>query len=223
MLSTKPKPDGWVLAVCALAWLASYFVAALAIAHVLVTSIKHEKPLLARVLACFVCTIFVFAGIYYSMACIGDYNDAVHKLIYYEPDVFSPTSGLLLTDSERAFRGIENRRWCGVELLALRIRHTSLSPQEIQVLPATELLAAAAKFKDSPPVSNPADAFPLFVDCLHFSTATITTLGYGDIAPRTVYAKLAADAEVLSGVFIVAVSLGTYFNRSNGTKPTQTD
>ncbi len=42
----------------------------------------------------------------------------------------------------------------------------------------------------------------LWNDALYFSVTTISTLGYGDITPRSNWARAAAMVEVLSGVFI---------------------
>jgi|GEM_PF-1568919 len=58
------------------------------------------------------------------------------------------------------------------------------------------------------------DIFYTYVDCFHFSVATTTTLGYGDICPTIPLTKLLSDLQVLLGVAILAISLGNYF--SNG-------
>ena len=48
----------------------------------------------------------------------------------------------------------------------------------------------------------------VWFDCIHLSTVTIATLGYGDIAPTRWYSKLATDLEVLIGIAFVSLSLG---------------
>jgi len=198
-----------------LIWLGSYLIAAVAVGFILVASVKQKRPMLTPVIACFLSILLVFAGIYYSMACLGDYNDAVVKMVFYSKRYYDPERDLPLSESQRAFRGIENRRWAGLELLAMQKRSAYLQPQDVQGVPLDDLRTAAASLPKPEAVSNTKDLIPLLVDCLHFSTVTITTLGYGDISPQTWYAKMAADLEVLSGVFIVAISVGTYFSRIN--------
>ena len=40
---------------------------------------------------------------------------------------------------------------------------------------------------------------------------TITTVGYGDITPRQRIAKLASDAEVITGIVLFVVALGMVY------------
>jgi hypothetical protein len=51
------------------------------------------------------------------------------------------------------------------------------------------------------------------VDCFHFSCVTISTVGYGDMRPVTVGAKLLCDSEILVGVAILVVGFGRFFSR----------
>jgi hypothetical protein len=55
------------------------------------------------------------------------------------------------------------------------------------------------------------DALLTVVDCFHFSTVTITTVGYGDMRPVTWYAKLLVDSEIFLGLGVVALGIGRYF------------
>ena len=55
------------------------------------------------------------------------------------------------------------------------------------------------------------DAALTAVDCFHYSTVTITTLGFGDMHPVHWSAKLLTDFEVLAGVGLVAIGLGRFF------------
>jgi hypothetical protein len=55
-----------------------------------------------------------------------------------------------------------------------------------------------------------------YLDCLHYSCVTITTLGYGDMYATAWYSKLLTDTEVLLGLGVSIVAIGRYF--SSGTK-----
>jgi hypothetical protein len=53
-----------------------------------------------------------------------------------------------------------------------------------------------------------------FIDAVYFSTVTVTTLGYGDLAPVTIAGKLFTIVFSLSGIAIglyIITSLGKYF------------
>jgi hypothetical protein len=58
---------------------------------------------------------------------------------------------------------------------------------------------------------QPENRLDVFLDCLHFSIMTITTVGYGDITPRQRIAKLASDAEVITGIVLFVVALGMVY------------
>ena len=53
------------------------------------------------------------------------------------------------------------------------------------------------------------------IDCFHFSVVTGTTLGYGDMVPKTYLAKLAVDSQVLLSIGLVAVRLGRMLSKTN--------
>ena len=61
--------------------------------------------------------------------------------------------------------------------------------------------------------------FLVVADCLHFSIETLLTVGYGDIVPVTWYAKMAVDIQVLMGLGITVLAVGTHFS----TRKTTTD
>ncbi len=59
-----------------------------------------------------------------------------------------------------------------------------------------------------------------FVDCLHFSVVTLSTVGYGDIAPKVWYAKLAVDLEILMGLGITVLAVGRHFSQQGRAEAT---
>ena len=50
---------------------------------------------------------------------------------------------------------------------------------------------------------------PSWVDCLYFSASTHTTVGYGDLTPKSPVAKLVATAHMMI-VFAIVVSSFTF-------------
>jgi hypothetical protein len=56
-------------------------------------------------------------------------------------------------------------------------------------------------------------AFLSIVDCVHFSIATLSTVGFGDMYPTTWYSKLAVDVEILMGLGLTILTVGRHFSR----------
>ena len=52
--------------------------------------------------------------------------------------------------------------------------------------------------------ANCTDSIITFTNCFHYSTATATTLGLGDITPTKWYTKLATDLQVLTSLFFLS-------------------
>ena len=52
-----------------------------------------------------------------------------------------------------------------------------------------------------------------FADAFFFSVQTLGTLGYGVMAPRTLYANLLVTAESFTGILIIALFTGIIFAR----------
>ena len=53
----------------------------------------------------------------------------------------------------------------------------------------------------------------VLLDCLHLSVMTIATVGYGNVAPSSWEAKLATDAEALTGTGLLVVALALVLAR----------
>jgi hypothetical protein len=56
----------------------------------------------------------------------------------------------------------------------------------------------------------------MIVDCLYFSLVTMATIGYGDIHPGTMIAKIATMAEILTSFGLIVVVLARVLGRSHG-------
>jgi hypothetical protein len=57
-----------------------------------------------------------------------------------------------------------------------------------------------------------------FFDMLYFSVTTITTTGYGDMAPSTWPTRVLVMWEVLSGLLLIAITLAIYLSPSDTTQ-----
>ena len=52
-----------------------------------------------------------------------------------------------------------------------------------------------------------------FLDCFFFSVQTLATVGYGHMYPQTIYGHIVSTAEIMTGVFLLAVMTGLIFVR----------
>src|SRR5881628_1105506 len=52
-----------------------------------------------------------------------------------------------------------------------------------------------------------------FFDCFFFSVQTLATVGYGHMYPQTLYGHIISTAEIMTGVFLLAVMTGLIFVR----------
>ena len=52
-----------------------------------------------------------------------------------------------------------------------------------------------------------------FLDCFFFSVQTLATVGYGHMYPQTLYGHIVNTAEIMTGVFLLAVMTGLIFVR----------
>lgn len=52
-----------------------------------------------------------------------------------------------------------------------------------------------------------------FVDCFFFSVQTLGTVGYGHTYPQSIYGHIISTAEIMTGVFLLAVMTGLIFVR----------
>jgi inward rectifier potassium channel len=52
-----------------------------------------------------------------------------------------------------------------------------------------------------------------FYDCFFFSVQTLATVGYGHMYPQTLYGHIVSTAEIMTGIFLLAVITGLIFVR----------
>lgn len=52
-----------------------------------------------------------------------------------------------------------------------------------------------------------------FYDCFFFSVQTLATVGYGHMYPQTLYGHIISTAEIMTGIFLLAVMTGLIFVR----------
>ena len=206
------------LAAAVALWFACYLVPLWLIAKALRSSFRQApRPhLLATIVVSYAALIVVFAGVYYNMADVADNVDAWTTYRYYraqgEPGRKHPGPVRPPVPSQRAFRGIEDRLWTGVEGYdtgaGWRAESSVSDMARLARQPAGQVLR-----------ENGAARPGVFLDCLHFSVMTMTTVGYGDITPATRYAKIAADLQALTGLALFVVALGMLFGNWWGEQP----
>lgn len=146
--------------------------------------------------------IVSFASIYYVLAAISDYDDAIAKLVDYGATSATSDPGNLPYRDLRAFKGIDDRLWSGVDWLPDAPNDRDYSVKEMR----------AAARRNQIVRFLPDERAPVFFQCLHLSIATITSTGYGDITPAKPIARLFTDIEMLSGTSLLVVALGIVFS-----------
>jgi ion channel len=104
-----------------------------------------------------------------------------------------------------------DRLWSGVDWPIFDDGSPNVARRDADHLPLDEIISAS-QLSEGKVIRFERNArVDVFTDCLFFSVVTITTLGYGDISPRTTDAKIASMVEVVSGVSLFAVALGMLF------------
>lgn len=177
--------------------------------YVLFRSLKHhpKSAAVVLVLSGYISVLLVFASLYYLFVFIGDFVDTRESNFYYQTEVERmrqrPDHELHYRQvSARAFAGMSDRLWNGIEQRYGPLEDPRSGP------PGRETILRNASAAQPPFDFQAQNRFAVWFDCLHFSTVTIATLGYGDISPKAWYSKLAADLEVLMGIVFVSLSLG---------------
>lgn len=201
---------------------AAYFIAAWVIVKALRSAFRlnvaSPRGLLVTVAFAYALVVLLFGGIYYSMVCLGDYLDAQHSYDYYTTQVgqngdeIDTSIVIPRMESRRAFNGIEMKAWMGVEdHLPKELAAISYNSWKDSLITLVDSSSSAVCVRPSNSVQRLILGClysGMFWDCTYFSMITMATLGYGDVSPRTWYAKFAVVIQVFSSVALVVFALG---------------
>lgn len=172
---------------------------------------RARKDLLIIIITSYLSTIFIFTGVYYSISFIGDHSDAINKFFHYREQEWDLTARrsqrvIPYKESLRAFTGIESKLWTSVDNIEPSIlEETEASQRYFSAYPYH--VPDASEYLQFQPKAR----LYVFADCLHLSVITMTTVGYGDISPKSWYAKMACDTQAISGVILFVLALGMLF------------
>lgn len=171
----------------------------LVIAASLIASFQRRESAKKAVLTiaiAYATLIASFASIYYVLAAFADYDDAVAKAVHV------PYRDI------RAFKGIDERLWSGVDWHPDAPNDREYSVREMRQEARRKQIVRFL----------PEERAAVFFQCLHLSIATITSTGYGDITPARPVSRLFTDIEMLSGTSLLVVALGIVFSTARGRK-----
>lgn len=209
------QASGLVTGLIILMFLLSYITPAIVLILVLYRSFQNRSNRVGQlgiILLSYFSMIVVFTGLYFSMAFVGDYDYAADHYFYYHSAGQDFEIGRIkrlnpYSNDDRAFTGIEKHLFGTVDDYIPRGIYRDLEDIErYRARSAAQLeFEGVVEFKRS-------SVQPVLLDCLHLSVATITTVGYGNIAPRTWYAKMATNIEALTGTILLVVALGMLFS-----------
>jgi hypothetical protein len=201
----------WILFLAISSMLLSYVVPSAIVVLILYRSFQRRmspKAQIQVIVSSYFCMIVIFTGVFFSMTFYGDHEYAIDHYFYYKAGGEDLVSGRIqrlnpYPDAVFAFTGIKERLWGTVDDYLPRGIYRRLDDLEAY----RGWWAARAGFTDIVRFKRRA-VTPVLSDCFHLSVITITTVGYGNIAPNTWYAKLATDVEALSGTVLLVVAFG---------------
>ncbi len=163
---------------------------------------QEKRVHLVIILLSYLSLILCFGGSYYTMSAFSDRVDAREKHAYYDSksNYLDSSGKIVVRKDSRAFSGINTRLWSGVDwpdYKGNQLRNTDRSP-----VSAPDMIQTAKKPLDN--ISNfQYDArLSVFSSTLYFSVVNMTTLGFGDITPKTWFARLASNIQVLTGLIL---------------------
>ena len=174
---------------------------------------RKESPqtLLKTIILSYFSIIVSFAGLYYAAAALGDLLDAHDAYDFYHEQVVALDAGDIdaihpRVGDTRAFRGVTARLWGGPEE-----NYSGGLPPGLIEPPPDWVVAAVRRPESEVILFEGGNRLDVLISCTHLSVATMTTLGYGDIAPNRPLTQLATDLQVISSVVLTALGLGLLF------------
>lgn len=179
---------------------------------------SFKKGLFQIILAYFT-IIFTFASIYYFQIFLGDYTDAISKYYSYnyltiegneERETYYIVTNEKLPNL-RAFSNFRKRFFTGVDYMPME--NVYLIYEE----PFTEKIINNSKIEDIDSIITfiPQNRILLYFDSLYYSIITLSTVGFGDVAPMQWYSKLAVSLQVIIGQFFLVLTIGFFFSTLN--------
>jgi len=207
----SPNPDSLAtgLVLFAIFFIAGLLLPLIAVGFAIFSSFQKRSraQMLKVILVAYLGSILIFAGEYYVIVAVDDYNDARMQIIHYEAEATSIAAHLSERikpyKSQKAFTGFESHLWSTFEddyydVVALYTNY----PQGLK--PALEKARNNLQFL-------PGNRLLVFANCLHYSVITMTTVGFGDISPQVWLARFYTDIEALTGTALFIVALGMVF------------
>jgi len=207
-LFSDNKTMGFVVIALLLLIPVSLFYAIFQVIYTTLTGASRNLQL-GSVLFSYTAVILVFAGFFYFECSLGDLRESESEYGYYKKLRTTAMQDSLKVYGEkmrrsaslRSYQGIAPRLWRGIE------DKVSGWPNDAGA-PPLEKLVEASRFPLTDVVSfNHQAKFPVFLDCLYFSSVTITSTGFGDITPSSRFSKILVMIESVSGVVLVAIGI----------------
>jgi hypothetical protein len=168
---------------------------------------RSRAEMLRVILVAYLGSILIFAGAYYVIVGVDDYNDAIRQISHYEAEGISIAAHL--SDrikpykSQNAFTGFESHLWSTFE-------DESYDAAALYTNYPEGLKSALDNAKNNLRFL-PENRVLVFANCVHYSVITMTTVGFGDISPQVWLARFYTDVEALTGTALFIVALGMVF------------
>ncbi len=168
-----------------------------------------------QLIVAYLTIIFVFTSIYYFQNFYGDYNDSISQYYSYKYLQIAGNEDKLefyinnntKLPSQRSFSNFRHRFYSGVDYMYndnIYLIYTEENLKEI-IKNSNGDIDKVVKF-------IPKNRKLIYFDSLYYSIITLSTVGFGDIAPLTWYSKIAVSLEVIIGQFFLLLTIGYFFS-----------
>ncbi|VBB09391.1 voltage-gated potassium channel [Lucifera butyrica] len=181
---------------------------------------NHQgKRKIILILVTYVYMIVAFANTYYLITYVTDFLDSLYKYrIYYEISQNQELKNLMIEKEMRvrdfsSFSGFHDRFWSGVDTKdAVQLWMPDSYRQVPDPVPVAFIFKALNYRPPQVIHYLGGNKLSVYTDCVYFSTTTITTLGYGDIAPQSGLSKLLVSLEAVLGQVLLALGIASAFS-----------